>query len=560
MKISKKGLIVIVSILLLCTQCKNRKPQEQFGDVFEEFSEIVERPNILLAIADDMSWIHTSFTGYEAISTPNIDYIAQNGVWFNNAYCSAPSCTASRGSLLTGRNGWELEEGACLWSILPSKFITYTDLLEEAGYHVGYTGKGWGPGDAKDGGRQRNPAGESYNGITAVPYEQLGEENPMSHINYAANFEDFLEDKPVGQPFCFWFGCYEPHRDYLNGIGQVLGKDPESVRVPGFLPDVPEIRSDILDYLTEVEWYDTQLGRMIDALRRSGEIDNTIIVVTSDNGMPFPRAKSNLYDYGTRMPLAIFYKKMIPGGRILEDMVSLTDLAPTFLDMAGLPIPEEMSGSSLMEILNSNLSGQIDPDRNRVFTYRERHAWVHEQGDIYPMRAMRKDNYLLIWNQKPEMVPAGDRNPQYNFNYYPYGDVDNSPTKDFLLSLQKSEDMHMYYQLAWGKRPEYELYNLADDPFQMKNLEGHEEHQDLLADMKEELQSYLVSRNDLRMSGREDVYHNSPYYAMKGIESGGLFLKKWESLDDEQKKQAIERERKILEENKEILKNLGWTY
>jgi len=343
-------------LLLVCMSCKNKQQQNQLDDTYDELSESVERPNILLAIADDMSWIHTSFTGYEAISTPNIDYIAQNGVWFNHAYCSAPSCTASRGSLLTGRNGWELEEGACLWSILPSKFITYTDLLEEAGYHVGYTGKGWGPGDAKDSGRQRNPAGEDYNRITEVPYEQLGKDNPMSHTNYAANFEDFLEDKPVGQPFCFWFGCYEPHRDYLKGIGQILGKDPESVQVPGFLPDVPEVRNDILDYLTEVEWYDTHLGKMINILRRSGEIDNTIIVVTSDNGMPFPRAKANLYEYGTRMPLAIFYKKMIPGGRILEDMVSLTDLAPTFLEMAGLPIPGEMSGSSLVEILNSNLS------------------------------------------------------------------------------------------------------------------------------------------------------------------------------------------------------------
>jgi len=195
-----------------------------------------------------------------------------------------------------------------------------------------------------------------------------------------------------------------------------------------------------------------------------------------------------------------------------------------------------------------------------VFTYRERHAWVYEQGDIYPMRAMHKDNYLLIWNQKPEMDPAGARDPQYNFNYYPYGDVDNSPTKDFLLSLQKNENMHMYYQMAWGKRPEYELFNLADDPFQMQNLAGIEEHQELLTGMEEELQAYLVSRNDLRMSGKETVYRNSPYYAMKGIESGGLFLKKWESLEEEQKQQVVDRERKILDENIEVLKELGWTY
>lgn len=560
MKSAKWLFFTPLVLLLICTDCRNKTQQNQYYDTTDEFSEVVERPNILFAIADDMSWIHTSFSGYKGISTPNIDYIARNGVWFNHAYCSAPSCTASRGSILTGRNGWELEEGACLWSILPSKFITYTDLLEEAGYHVGYTGKGWGPGDAKDGGRQQNPAGEAYNRITDVPYEQFADENPMSHIDYAANFEEFLEDRIAGQPFCFWFGCFESHRDYMKGLGQILGKDPENVEVPGFLPDVPEVRNDILDYLVEVEWYDHHLGRMIDLLRKTGEIDNTIIVVTSDNGMPFPRAKSNLYEYGTRMPLAVFYKKMIPGGRIVEDLVSHTDLAPTFLEMAGLPVPEEMSGNSLVEILNTNLSGHIDPERNRVFTYRERHAWVYEEGDIYPMRAMRKDNYLLIWNQKPGMDPAGDRDPQYNFNYYPYGDVDNSPTKDFLLSLQKNEDMNMYYQLAWGRRPEYELFNLADDLFQMQNLAGVEEHQELLASMKEELQAYLISRNDLRMSGEEDVYHNAPYYAMKGLESGGLFLKKWESSDEEQRKQAVERGKKILDENVEKRKELGWTY
>jgi N-sulfoglucosamine sulfohydrolase len=548
-----------VFILLACLNCKNKPQQNQLNDIYNEVTEKVERPNILLAIADDMSWIHSSFTGCEAISTPNIDYVARNGVWFNQAYCSAPSCTASRGALLTGRNGWELEEGACLWSILPSKFLTYTGLLEEAGYHVGYTGKGWGPGNVKNGGREKNPAGETYNRITNVPYERLGKEIPMGKIDYAANFEEFLEDKPEGQPFCFWFGCYEPHRDYLKGIGQIMGKDPENVKVPGFLPDVPEIRSDMLDYMVEIEWYDTHLGRMIDRLRHSGEIDNTIIVVTSDNGMPFPRAKANLYEYGTRMPLAIFYKKMIPGGRILEDLVSLTDLAPTFLEMAGLPIPAKMSGTSLVEILNSNLSGHIDPGRNRVFTYRERHAWVHEEGDIYPMRAMRKDNYLLIWNQKPDMYPAGDRDPQYNFNYYPYGDVDNSPTKDLLLSIQGNEDMNMYYRLAWGKRPEYELFNLSDDPFQMKNLAEREEQRELLASMKSELHAYLVSRGDLRMSGREQIYHDAPYYAMKGLESGGLFLARWESLDEEQKQKTIEREKKILEENLEKLEELGWT-
>ena len=537
--------------------CGNRKQSVQ-TDVIEEEEFIDDRPNILLAIADDMSWVHSGFSGCRAVNTPGIDYLASNGVWFNHAYCSAPSCSASRASLLTGRNGWELAEGACLWSLIPARFKTYTEYLEEAGYITGYTGKGWGPGDWEDSGRSKNPAGEAFRSEQTVMYKELGDEYSVNTIDYAANFGQFLQKRPEGRPFCFWYGSYEPHRDYVKGIGQRFGKSPEDVTVPSFLPDVPEIRSDILDYLVEIEWFDQHLAAMVEMLREAGELDNTIIVITSDNGMPFPRAKSNLYEYGTHMPLVIYYKKMIPGGRKIDDFVSLTDLAPTFMELAGLPIPEEMSGKSLVPLLNTNVSGIVDPQRNRIFTFRERHAWVQPEGNIYPMRAMRKKDYLIIWNPIPDMYPAGHPDPQYNFNYYPYGDVDNSPSKDFLLSLHNNPDMKIYYDMSWGKRPEYELYNVKEDPFQMNNLAGREDHIDLLAQLSRELKDYLVERGDLRMADKEDIYYKAPYYAMKGFESGGLFLKEWNKLNDEEKKLAIEREKKKLEENRKYLDRLGW--
>jgi len=551
------ALLTLVIFLLTLSGCTGRRQQNQEFSGNEEFVED-NRPNILFTIADDMSWLHAGYAGCEAIQTPNIDYLARNGTWFNHAYCSAPSCSASRASILTGRNGFELREGACLWSIIPSEFKTYTEYLEESGYFTGYTGKGWGPGDWEDSGRKKNPAGEGYNRILKVPYEQFGDSNPMSNVDYAANFAEFLKRKPSGQPFCFWYGAFEPHRDYLKNIGQMMGKKINAVEVPSFLPDVPEVRNDILDYLVEVEWFDLHLGKMIDLLREEGELDNTFIVVTSDNGMPFPRAKSNLYEYGTHMPLVIFYKKLIPGGREIDDLVSHTDLAPTFLELAGLPVPGEMSGRSLIEILNSNLSGQIDPSRNRIFTFRERHAWVQPEGQIYPMRAMRKGQYLIIWNPEPDMYPAGHPDPQNNFNYYPYGDVDNSPTKDFLLSLQNNETMKWYYDIAWGKRPEFELYDLDEDPYQIKNLAGIEEYSEILVQLQNELKDYLTGRGDLRMKGEENIYFSAPYYAQKGLASGGLFLKEWEKLSDEEKKLTIERENKKIDENKEKLKRLGW--
>ena len=553
-----KWITYICAILLAISSCSGNRPSGQPTGSDEVPVSAAGKPNILLAIADDLSWAHTSFSGCKGINTPTIDYLARNGVWFNNAYCSAPSCSASRGALLTGRNGWELEEGACLWSFLPSKFKTYTEYLEEIGYYTGYTGKGWGPGEWKDGGRERNPAGESFNDIQTVPFPELGEDSQISHIDYAANFERFLRNKPDDKPFCFWYGALEPHREYLKGIGKKKGKDPGDVDVPAFLPDVPEIRDDMLDYFTETEWFDLHLGKMIELLKRTGELDNTLIVVTSDNGMPFPRAKANLYDYGTHMPLVICWRKIVPGDRVLNDLVSLTDLAPTFMEVAGLSVPENMAGKSLLDIINSNISGTADPQRNRVFTYRERHAWVQPGGDIYPMRALRKGDYLLIWNQKPGMWPAGDPSLEYNFNYYPFGDVDNSPSKDFILGLIATDKMRWYYDLCFGKRPEYELYFLPSDPYQLVNLAGKEKYKDIENGMKRELTGYLNEWGDLRQSGKEDIYRDAPYYSVKGLESGGMYLKNWEALNDEEKKAAVQKEKDRIEENRLKLKTLGW--
>jgi N-sulfoglucosamine sulfohydrolase len=504
---------ILFILILIGSSCAGRKQQNVEAEEEEFIAD--DRPNILFAIADDMSWVHCGFNGCKAVQTPSIDWLAQNGAWFNNAYCSAPSCSASRASILSGRNGFELKEGACLWSIFPAEFKTYTEYLEESGYYTGYTGKGWGPGSWKDSGRDKNPAGEEYNEITKIPFEQFGENVPISHIDYAENFREFLKDRPEGKPFCFWYGASEPHRDYLKGIGQAMGKRIEDVEVPGFMPDVPEIRSDILDYLVEIEWFDLHLGRMIDILRKAGELENTMIIVTSDNGMPFPRAKSNLYDYGTHMPLIVYFRKMVPGGRKIDDLVSLTDIAPTILRIADLPVPDEMSGKSLVEILNSNISGIVDPSRDRVITFRERHAWVQPSGQIYPMRAIRKNNFLLIWNPKYNMYPAGHPDPQYNFRGFPYGDVDNSPSKDFILSVEENKGLSWYFDLCFSKRNEYELYNVKDDPYQLKNLARLSEYNDIKNQLIKELKEYLLERGDLRIKGEENIYFEAPYYAQK---------------------------------------------
>ena len=259
------------------------------------------RPNILFVLADDQSYPHAGAYGCRGIRTPAFDRVAREGVLFNNSFCASPSCTPSRSAILTGRQMWQVEQAGLLYGTIPAKYPLVTHLLEDAGYRVGYTGKGWAPGDWQAGGLKRNPTGKEYNSRLYTPAPREG----LDTRDYAANFADFLRERPAGAPFFFWFGSTEPHRIYARGAGQATGHKLDEVTVPAYWPDTPEVRADILDYYAEIEWMDQQLGRALRSLEAAGELDNTLIVVTSDNGMPFPRSKVNLYDRGVHMPLAM---------------------------------------------------------------------------------------------------------------------------------------------------------------------------------------------------------------------------------------------------------------
>jgi N-sulfoglucosamine sulfohydrolase len=349
-------------------------------------SHLIKRPNILLAISDDQAWpfagaYHCTFT-----DTPAFDRIAREGALFTHAFCPAPQCAPSRSALLTGRNIWQLEEAGTHSSLFPKKFRVYTDCLEQIGYHTGYTGKPWGPGNWQEGGRKQNPSGKEYNYHTLTPPTKH-----ISDIDYSKNFEEFLNEKPDDRPFCFWYGGHEPHRKYEAGSGVRSGKRLEDVQVPPFLPDVEEVRSDMLDYAVEIEWFDRHLLHMIHLLEKMGELDHTLIVVTSDNGMPFPRAKANLYEMGSRIPLAFRWGNHIQQGEVYNDFVSLIDIAPTILQSVGIaPLPE-MTGKSLLPLLSCTASVH---NQEYVVTGRERHVHARADNVGYPIRAIRTPEYL----------------------------------------------------------------------------------------------------------------------------------------------------------------------
>ena len=453
----------------------------------------VKKPNIFFAIADDWGWPHAGSYGDNVVKTPTFDKIAKEGLLYNQAYCSSPSCTPSRAAILTGQWHWRLEESANLWSTLNSKFDVYTDILEKSGYHVGYTRKGWGPGKIEVGGRNQNPAGKKYE-----------------------NFDQYLLEREENEPLCFWFGSYDPHRVYEKGSGKNSGIDIKRIDVPDFFPTTDIVKNDIADYYFEVERFDREVGEIIKKLKEMNEFDNTIVVITGDHGMPFPRCKSNLYDMGVRVPLAISWTAKIKNkGRNIDDFVSLIDLAPTFLESAGIPIPKEMNGKSLIKTFSSEKSEHINDRRNFILTGKERHVPAQEapiQGG-YPSRAIRNHNFLLIWNIEPSRWPAGTPNDdKAYFEKIWLGDADPGGTKNEIVRGNSTPEGKRIYQLNFGKRPEFELYDVQRDSFQILNIAYDPVYKILRENMFATLKKELRVTKDPRMNGKGELLESYPYY------------------------------------------------
>jgi len=465
------------------------------------------KPNILFAISDDQSWLHTSINGSKAVKTPAFDRVATQGILFRNAFASAPQCSPDRASILTGRSIWQLEEAGTHGSNFPAKFHTYPDILKKQGYRVGYTGKGWGPGNWKFNGRTNNPAGPAFNRQRTKKRPTNG----LSNIDYAANFKEFLEqdETDAKKPFCFWYGGQEPHRTYQRGSGVEAGKKLSDVVVPPFLPDTPEIRSDILDYMLEIEWFDTHLGRMLKLLEERGELDNTLVIVTSDNGMPFPRAKANLYEHGIHMPLAVFWPKVIRPKRVVDDMIGFVDFAPTLLEATGVTPPKAMSGKSFLNILKSTKQANVDDSRKFILSGRERHTHARPNNFGYPSRAIRNQKYLYVWNIKPDRWPAGD--PTDAAETKGFFDIDPSPSKSFMM--ENKNTYGQLFSLSCDKRPEEELYDIVSDPGCMHNLAKNPEYDKTKSMLLKTLKNRLKNQKDPRMLGRGDIFESYPRYS-----------------------------------------------
>ncbi|MBD3320305.1 MAG: sulfatase-like hydrolase/transferase [Chitinivibrionales bacterium] len=445
-----------------------------------------EKPNVFIAIADDWSWLHSGMEKYPAIRTPVFDRCAREGAYFTHAFASSPSCTPSRAALLTGRHFWELEQGANLWGTLPAKFRVFPDILEREGYQIGFCEKGWGPGSVKAGGRKRNPAGPRY-----------------------ANFGHFLSVRPANTPFYFWFGSRDPHRYYGPRARISRKPDFDKVDIPPFLPDVKPVRRDMGNYLFEVQRFDREIGQVLRLLERRGELDKTIVIITSDNGMPFPRCKANCYDWGVRVPMAVRWPGVIRAGTVVDDPVSLCDLAPSLLQKCAtrseMPL---MSGDSLWPLVVPGRSSTAG--RRYAFLGRERHTLA--QGDTqegYPVRAVRSGDYLYIRNFKPQRFPAGTP-PAYL-------DCDSSPTKRYIIKNKDNPSVEPMFRYAFAKRAPEELYDVKNDPGQVNNVAGDEKYAGIKNELWTVLKDELVRTGDPRIRGDGDVFEEYAFHTLKRI-------------------------------------------
>lgn len=502
------------------------------------------RWNILFLFADDWGRYARVYAGLDGrptindvITTPHVDRLAREGVTFRHAFVNAPSCTPCRSSLLSGRYFFNTGRAAILQGAVWDPAIpSFPLLLRDAGYHIGKSYKVWSPGtpvDAPFGGQTHayENAGRAPNNFSEEMTARVGRGMTVAAARdeilaqVRGNFDAFLKDRKPGQPWHYFFGTTTTHRKWIKGSGMALwGIEPGRLqgRLPAFLPDVPEIREDVADYLGECQAVDACLGVLRERLEATGELDRTLVIVSGDHGMPgVPSGKCNLYDHGTAVPLVA----RVPGGRggrVVDDFVRLPDLAPTFMEIGGARPPAGLYGRSLLALLRSDRSGQIEADRTWVITGRERHVGAAREGFLpYPMRALRTKDFVYIRNFAPDRTPMGDVKEAHapgtsedeltNNTHVGYADMDASPTKAWLVRHRDDPKWKWHYEHAFGRRPAEELYDLRQDPDQVKNVAGDPAYAKTKAELAAALLSRLTAAGDPRVTGDGGTFDRPPF-------------------------------------------------
>jgi arylsulfatase A-like enzyme len=377
-------------------------------------------PNIVFLISDDHSWSDLGCYGNPAVTTPNLDRMAREGMRFTHGYVSSPQCSPNRSSHFTGcaphtTNMSRLHAPLADWE------PTIIDMLKERGY---------------------------FTGIFRKHHMGAGFQKRLDYYGGAKQpFREFFDRRPAGKPFFLQVGFTDPHRPYQDGAFDPP-HDPAKVRVPPFLPDHPDVRKDLAHYYDFIARMDQECGQLFELLKERGHGENTVVFFTGDNGMPFPRAKGGCYDPGIRTPLLVWRPGRIQAGAVNSDLIAHVDLPATWLELAGLKKTAKMQGQSFLPAL----LGQSYSRRPAIFSERN---W-HDNFD--PIRCVRTASHKLIFNAIPTMP------------YRPATDLWNSPTWARMQRMSKEGGLRDEIRMLFSpSRPVMELYDLEKDPDEFHN-------------------------------------------------------------------------------------------
>lgn len=422
-----------------------------------------DRPNVIFFIADDVSWNDYGCYGNDAARTPHIDALAARGIRFNRAFLTASSCSPSRSSIITGRYPHNNGKAAELHKPISGHLPWFPEVLRDAGYYTALSGKHHMTSTAPKKGPKARPAA----------FDHVDNGRSRDNSGGHANWLSVTRDRPRDKPFFFWFASYDAHRGWdadRQWDAEAYGPmhRPKDVIVPPFLADDEETRQDLASYYNEVTRFDHYIGLVVAELRSQKALDNTLIFVLADNGRPFPRAKTRLHDSGMRTALVAHWPDGIRFAVDCDSLVSVVDLAPTVLDVAGCAVPETMQGVSMRPLFGDPSTGSI-----REFAFSE-HNWHDYEAHG---RSVRHGNYVFVKNYRPYLPWQGP------------ADSVRSPSHQSLLALKKANGLSNAQQDVFlAPRPATELYNYHDDPHQLNNLAGSKE----VASVQRQLEDILA--------------------------------------------------------------------
>ena len=433
-------------------------------------------PNILLILSDDHSMPYLGVYGNHDLKTPHLDSLARHGVRFDRAYTAAPQCVPSRATILTGRNVLDIRMSR-FSAPLPRDVPTIPEFLDSVGYYTGICGRHFHLDGSVIQAPQTQEVHQKYDMITfpdRVDYLRTGKDNEV-----LGQFQTFLDEVPETAPFFMWMNYSDPHRRFTADSYE---PDPTQLTIPGGMPDTEEVRQDLAQHYGEIMRLDAHVGQVLNELRQRGLAENTVVIFMGDNGAALLRGKGTLYDLGLHVPL-IVAGPTVDGATVSEAMVSGIDVAPTILELAGMPVPNIMSGQSFLPALR----GQDYAGHAYIFATRVPHSSGLPTSTLYfdLSRTVFDRRYKLIYHALWQL---------------PYDPVDfnNHLMWKDLAKRAKAGTLEEKYVRAFFSEPRsmFEVYDLKNDPYELNNLSDHPEYADVEQRLKEALHEWMILNED----------------------------------------------------------------